>query len=447
MPQESFQYSQEEEKPGKKKAGKGKPRIEVVDRKQIQMQIAALDDLLPEDHRARIVWEMVQGYDLAQMYACIEAIEGGAGRPAIDPQILMAVWLYATLEGVGSARELARLCEEHLAYKWLLGGITVNYHTLADFRVENEEALDQVLTSSVAALIREGIVTLERTAQDGMRIRASAGASSFRRKPTLEECLRQANSLVEELKTEKEDGWTATNKRKRAAQERHARERVERLHKALKEIEKIEVKKAKNRESKRKNRPARASATDPEARVMKMANGGFRPALNAQLSVDMHSRIIVGVEVSNQADQSLLEPMIEQIRERYGTRMKEHFVDGGFRSHQVIEQAYQQGIEVYSPIPTSFNSTSKKKPEEIYPNDGPGVIAWKRRMISEEAKQKYVQRAAVVEWANAQARNRNLYQLSVRGQKKARAVLLWHALANNLMQTLYIKQRIQLFAG
>ncbi|MCJ7518204.1 MAG: transposase [Anaerolineaceae bacterium] len=175
----------------------------------------------------------------------------------------MAVWLYATLEGVGSARELARLCEEHLAYKWLLGGITVNYHTLADFRVENEEALDKVLTSSVAALIRAGIVTLERTAQDGMRIRASAGASSFRRKPTLEECLRQANSLVEELKTEKEDNWTATNERKRAAQERHARERVERLQKALKEIEKIEAKKVKNRESKRKNRPARASATDP----------------------------------------------------------------------------------------------------------------------------------------------------------------------------------------
>ncbi len=438
---------QEEGKPEARGLGKGKARIEIANRNQIQIQLAALDDLLPEDHRARIVWEVVQGYDIEGLYAHIEAIEGRAGRPAIDPKILMAIWLYATLEGVGSARELARLCEEHLGYKWLLGGVTVNYHTLADFRVENEDVLDKVLTSSVAALMREGIVKLERTAQDGMRIRASAGASSFRRRPTLEECLRQAKSLVEELKTEQEDNWTETNKCKRAAQERHARERVERLQKAIKEIEGIEVKKAKNRELKRKNRPARASATDPDARVMKMADGGFRPALNAQLSVDMQSRIIVGVEVSNQADQSLLQPMIEQIKERYGTTMKEHYVDGGFRSHRVIEQAYQQGIEVYSPIPASFNSTSKKKPEDIYPNDGPGVIAWKRRMLTDEAKEKYVQRAAVVEWANAQVRNRSLYQLSVRGQKKARAVLLWHALANNLMQTLYIRQKMQVFAG
>jgi len=160
----------------------GKPRLETANRQQISMRLAALDDLLPEDHRARIVWEMVQNYDMGQFYARVGSLEGKAGRPAIDPRLLIAVWLYATLEGVMSARELAHLCEEHLAYQWLLGGVSVNYHTLADFRVDYEAELDDLLTKSVAALMFEGLVTIEKTAQDGMRIRASAGASSFRRK-------------------------------------------------------------------------------------------------------------------------------------------------------------------------------------------------------------------------------------------------------------------------
>ncbi len=178
-----------EGEPQSPEPGPGKPRLETADRQQVSMRWAALDDLLPEDHRARLVWEVVQGYDLSHFYARIAALEGAAGRPAIDPRLLLAVWLYATLEGVVSARELARLCEEHLAYQWLLGGVSVNYHTLADFRVDYESELDELLTKSVAALLREGIITIEKTAQDGLRIRASAGASSFRRKPTLEGCL------------------------------------------------------------------------------------------------------------------------------------------------------------------------------------------------------------------------------------------------------------------
>jgi len=110
----------------------------------------------------------------------------------------VARWLYATLEGVGSAR--ARLCEEHDAYRWMCGGVSVNYHTLADFRVEHLGYLNGVLTSSVAALLAEGLVTLTRVAQDGLRVRASAGAASFRRQERRQEYWAEATAQVEALR-------------------------------------------------------------------------------------------------------------------------------------------------------------------------------------------------------------------------------------------------------
>jgi transposase len=424
--------------------GRGKPRLETANRQQIAMRFAALDDLLAEDHRARLVWGMVQSYDLSRFYARIEAIEGEAGRPAIDPSLLVAVWLYATLEGVMSARELARLCSEHLAYQWLLGGVRVNYHTLSDFRVDYESELDQLLSNSVAALMSEGVVVIEKTAQDGIRIRASAGASSFRRKPRLDECLRKAQAAVEEQKVLREasEGEERTC-RQQAAQQHQAQDKLARVKKALEEVEKVAIKKSNNRESKRRNRPPRASTSDPEARVMKMADGGFRPAYNGQLTIDMDSRIIIGVEVSNDADQRLLGPMLEQITERYEQSPSEHYVDGGFRSNAGIEQAAGKGVAVFSPIPTRYSGSSQKRPEAILPTDGPGVRIWKQRMLTAEAKQKYKLRAATVEWANALARNRGLYRLLVRGTRKAKAVLLWFALAHNLMQTLNLRLKYQ----
>jgi transposase len=424
--------------------GKGQPRLEKPNRQQIEMRYAALDDLLPEDHRARIVWDMAQMYDLDPFYDRIGSLEGGAGRPAIDPCVLVAVWLFATLEGVTSARELARLCQEHLAYQWLLGGITVNYHTLADFRVDYEEALEHVLTRSVAALMSEGVITVEKTAQDGMRIRASAGASSFRRKPTLDECLRKAQAAINQQKAraEAEVGEERTARQK-AAQERSVREKVERVKKALEEVDKVAAKRAKRRGKKVKENPARASTTDPEARVMKMPDGGFRPAYNGQLTVDMESGLIVGVDLSNEADANLLNPMLDQIKERCQILPQEHYVDGGFRNNASFEQVAAKGVDIYCPIPQSYSIHSHKQPEEILPSDGPGVRAWKQRMSTPDAIKKYKKRAATVEWANALARMRGLYCLFVRGIRKAKAVLIWYALAHNLMQELRVRLKLQ----
>lgn len=430
-----------------KSTGIGKARIVRAERQQKAMRVMSLDELVPQDHRVRLVWAMVEGMDLSKLYARIAAVEGGSGRPAIDPALLVAVWLYATLEGVGSARHLERLCEEQLSFQWLLGGVSVNYHTLADFRVGYETELDELLVKGVAALMQSGLVKLEQTAQDGIRVRAHAGASSFRRKETLQGHLKQAEARVQGLKEQREAGESGeVNRRQQAAQERAARERVERVKQALEAVEAVEAKKAKNRESKREKKPARGSTTDGEARVMKMPDGGFRPALNGQFVVDMTSRVIVGVAVSNEADQRLLEPVVEQMHEDYQCWMKEHYVDGGFRSNPATEKLEQQGIHLYTPIPRCYNKNAKQPPEAVLPSDGPGVKAWKERMVTEAAKEKYKQRAATIEWANALARNRGLQRLLVNGIRKARAVLLWFALAHNLIQTLHLRQAVQMQA-
>jgi transposase len=443
MSETLFPLPEEQSQPHVRRSGK--PRLLQANRQQMEIRLASLDELLPDDHRVRIVWAMVQTYDLSAFYASIEAVVGEPGHPAIDPALLLAVWLAATLDGVGSARALDRLCREHLAYQWLLGGVTVNYHTLADFRVARAAALDELLTRSVAALLDEGLVDLSQTAQDGVRVRASAGASSFRRAETLEGCLQQAEQRVAQLKAAgaAEDG-PAPTPRQAAARERAARERLERVQQALQEVEKLQAAKDQQRELERKERPARASSTDPEARVMKMADGGFRPAFNAQVNVDMDSRIIVGVDLSTDADPRLLIPMLDQTQDRYGQLMDDHYVDGGFRSNEGITAAGTRGVIVYAPIPDRQPSQrNPHPPEEVLPSDSPQVAEWKQRMVTPEAKAKYKQRAATVEWANALLRQRGLQRLLVRGIHKARAVLLWFVLAHNLMQTIALRQARQ----
>ncbi len=326
----------------------GRPRLRRAERHQVVMQAASLDSLLPEDHRARLVWEYVRGLDLSRLYEQVRAVEGRAGRDAMDPMILVALWLYATLDGVGSARQLVRLCEDHVAYRWICGGVPVNYHTLSDFRTAHPELLDDLLTQSAATLMHEGLVTLHRVAQDGMRVRAGAGASSFRRRASLEECQSQAREQVESLRRELEEDPAASNRRRQAARERAARERSERVAKALGELAEIESKKKGEKKEK-----ARASTTDPEARVMKMADGGFRPAHNVQFATDTASQVITGVEVVNAgSDEGQMPPMVQQHQQRYGKVPEETLTDGGFAQLEDIEKVSLPavGTTVYAPV-------------------------------------------------------------------------------------------------
>ena len=420
----------------------GRPRLRRAERQQVVLHMASLDSLLPEDHRARLVWEFVQGLDLRALYEPIRAVEGRAGRDAIDPRILLALWLYATLDGVGSARELARLCEQHLAYQWLCGGVSVNYHTLSDFRTAHPAFLDELLTQSVATLLHEGLVTLQRVAVDGMRVRASAGAASFRRRATLEDCQAQAHEQVETLRQELESDPAAGTRRQQVARQRAARERSARVAKALGELATIEAKR-----SGAKKEKARASTTDPEARVMKMGDGGFRPAHNVELATDTASQVITAVDAVNAtSDAGQLPPLIEQHQERYGRKPKEALVDGGFAQLEVIEEVSSPdgGTTVYAPVQKPRKEG--RDPHQPLPGDSATIAEWRQRMGTPEAKEVYKERAATAECVNAISRNRGLQQFLVRGLEKVRTVILWFAIAHNLMRAVALRTKAALAA-
>jgi transposase len=413
----------------------GNPRLRIAEREQVIMRMLSLDQMLPCDDEARVVWDFVCQSDLSPLLAQIRAVEGHAGRDATDPRILYALWLFATLKGVGSAREVNRLCQRHLCYQWLCGDVSVNYHMLADFRVQHGEMLDQLLTEQVAALIHAGAVTLERVAQDGMRVRASAGKASFRRGATLEECLAEAQQRVEELREQLQQDPGVASRREQAARQRAARERVQNVTAALEACAEVQAAKEKRGGDSLKN-PARASTTDPDARTMKMANGGYNPAFNVQFSTDTGSQVIVGVDVTNQGtDAGQMAPMVEQVEQRTGIRPKEVLVDGGFATKEDIGQVNnpEQGTTVYAPVKEEEKQRQKGQ-DPFAPRRGESseLTEWRTRMGTEEAKVIYKDRASTAECVNALARQRGLQQFRVRGLVKVRTVAILFVLAHNL---------------
>jgi transposase len=441
-------------------------RIWRAQRDQQSWDMICLDDLLSADHRARQVWAYVEGCDLSVLYEKIRAVEGGVGRAPIDPAILMALWLYATLEGVGSARLLDRLCTSDAAYRWICGGVGMNYHTLSDFRVEAGAVLDDLLTRSMAGLAQAGIVDLSCLGVDGVRVRASAGASSFRRQPRLGELHELARQRVAELKAELESDPAGNSRRKveRDLREAEARaKRIEAAQKAAAAIEterKVEAVKQRRRQPKN-GKPPRGSTSDAQARVMVMADGGFRPGYNLQFKTELSHGFVVGIEATNRAsDRGQLEAAVEEIERRYNVRPQRLLADSGYDSKDDIDTLHGKGIEVFCPVtrskdkpetqavPAGDKPTSRKKPtskekpeakkkpkakEKPKAEERPGVIAWHKRMAEEENTTIYAQRITC-ERPHADVRNRGLYRFLVRGLDKVKAVALWHVTAYNFLQ-------------
>jgi transposase len=396
-----------------------------------------LDDCLPEDHRAREVWDYVAGLDLSRLYDAIGSVEGGAGRPALDPAMLMSLWLYAVLEGIGSARQLAQLCDRDIVYRWLMGGEQVSHKTLSDFRVKAGPVLDDLLSRSVAALVSAEVIELDSLAVDGMRLRASAGADSFRSKQGLAELDRLAREKVAKLREELESDPGASDRRTRARRQRAAEERKRKIEAAQQAEAEIEAQRAKEAEEQRRKQPAnkrapRASTTDADARIMKMADGGFRPAYNVRLVTDVESQLVVGVSVgNNSSDRGQIGPAVAEVEARYGQRPQEMLVDGGFDGKKDIEAlgtSDRGAVAVYCPWP----DTKAGEPRPLTDKDGPGVRAWYERMVSEEGKKRYARRFAT-ERPHADMRNRGLARVLVRGFDRVRSVVLWYVHAHNFL--------------
>jgi transposase len=424
----------EQTEPPANTAPHGAPRLREPMRDQVELRAVDIDSLIGQDHPVRVIWAYVEGLDLSELKDRVKARENRPGHPAPSPRLLLALWLYATSDGVGSARALDRLCDNHDVYRWLCGGVSLNYHTLSDFRVSCADLLDRLLSEHLAALSKAGLVDLEKLAQDGVRIRANAGAGSFRREATLDRQMAQAQAVVEELKREVDADPEASNRRIRAARERAARERSERVQAAQTALAEIKRKRKQLDEkggNGKKPKEPRASTTDPQARVMKMADAGFRPAYNVQVASAAGELIVVTVEVDNNgSDRGLMRPMLEQTHALLKRFPRRYLVDGGFCSAEDIEWAHGKGIEVYCPPTKSKSGVDPALPRR---GDRPGVLAWRARMASDAGKAQYKARS-ICECIHARWRNWDLRQLTVRGIDKVRAVVLWYALTNNILQ-------------
>lgn len=438
--------------------GPGMARYVEAARDAIVYERFEFDALIGAEHPARAIWRYLEKADLSALYARIRARAHTPGRPPPDPRVVLALWLYACVEGVGSARQLERLSEEHNGFRWLRGGVPLNYHLLSDFRWQAAEVADRLLTQGVLALWAEELVTLASLTQDGVRIRAAAGASSYRRLARLKELLAEVGERVAALKREIDADPDASNRRMRAAQHRAAREQEARVAAALAVVQALEAEQtAKAKESNSgppadgsmpavgaaaapKKKEPRASTTDAEARVMHMPDGGWRPAYNGQIIGDLDSGLIVGVGLDTTgSDGGLMAPAAEGIARCYAHRPERWLADGGYTVLDDIAALARTGITVFTPPKPRRNP--KSDPAAPRPGDPPGVPEWRRRMVDDAAagSASWMRRRGEAERINANFRNRGLQRFNVRGAFKARAVLLFHALAHNLMTALRLR--------
>jgi transposase len=408
---------------------RGKPRLKIAVRNQVEMMTGSLDDFLPDDHKVRLIWTYVELLDLSIILEKIKSVQSHPGSPAIDPRILFSLWLYAFIEGIISAKTVNRYCKEHIGFKWICGGVLVNEHTISDFRTQHGDALDNILTQSIAVLSHQGVINIERVAQDGMKVKAHAGKGSFRREKTLKVHLKKAEAYVSNLKKDESENLGQYSVKQVAAKKRAAEEKITKVKKALEELRKhrahrtASCKKNHHSLSEKDKKEMRSSMTDPQARNMKMPGGGFSPAYNVQFASDCKSKAIVGVQVVQVGnDYGQLAPMQRQLIKRYGKAAPELLADPGFLEHNDVDEVSKLS-RLY--IPSDIVKESKNK--------SPSMLEMKKRMETPEAKIIYKERAATAEFVNARVRTRGLTQLLVSGLEKVQVVVTLFAIGQNML--------------
>lgn len=421
---------------------RGKARVVGPDRSQLRWDLIDIEGLLAGDHRARMVWAFVEGLNLEPLYELIKSREGEAGRPPADPAVVLALWLYASLEGVGSARELARLCERDAAYRWLCGGVAVNHHGLADFRVAHGEFLDGLLSESIAAMVVEGLVDLDEVTVDGTKVKASAGKGSFAGENKIARVERLAAERVARLRAEIEADPGASTRRRRAAEERAADDIAERAQRARAALDRLKAEKAERakrhaKEEAKKGEP-KASLTDPDARRMRFADGSVKAGYNVQLAASATGMVVSVMATDRRNDAGMAVPMVDDIKRRYGRVPKRLLVDTNYApADDIVALASREGdgVLVYAPPP---EERADVKPETLKrraterAKEAPALKDWRQRMDTAQGQSIYRSRKRI-ELVNAHMKNRGFERLNLRGLLKAKIVALWHALAHNIL--------------
>lgn len=430
------------------------PKLQSPDRRVgFLLMPANLDDLVEASHPVRTVWAYVERLDMSEFLAGVKSMEGQAGRSAIDPRLLLALWLYAAIDGVDSGRKLARLCKQSFPYRWLCGGVEVEYHTLNDFRSAHGAKLKKVLVNAMTGLIASGLVSPEVVAVDGVRVRAWAGGGSFRRAETL----RQLKRAVEERLSSLQAAWDADGDGPEDPKPARTKARLEKQAKRLEEAlsvanqldatrrEKLEADEHLTHDRRKKleravQKGSRASTTDPEARVLHMPDNGFRPAYVGQVATDAEHGFVLGAYVTNEGtDNAQLPVMIGKLEEDYGENtVKRALADAGFRDLSGLPAMEERGVEVYTPVPKAKKGTDRYRPRK---GDSEAAVRWRQRMGSPEGQALYRRRSQLVELVFAQLRNRGLRQFRVRGQERCEATLLLHVIAHNIMLEACIRAR------
>lgn len=410
------------------KLSNAKPRLKIPVRNQIEVTIGCLDDSIPDDHKVRAVAKYVSQLDLSSILCKIKSVESSPGAPATSPEVLLTLWLYAFIEGIVSARTINRYCTEHIAFKWICGNKPVNEHTISDFRTQHGEAFDELLTQSIAVLSHHGLINVESIAQDGMKVEAHAGKSSFRREKTLKEHLKKAEDYVKTLKKEFAENPSSSLKQQ-AAKKRAAEQKLEKTKRAIDELKKLRKQKEDGKKKWRKSlsekekNDIRASKTDPEARIMKMANSGFAPGYNVQFATDTKSKAIVGVNaVQSGNDYGQLKKMKLQVEKRLGHSVKEIIADAGYLEHEDIENVSTPNCKAYISADRIDTKSKCKTLREM-----------KERMETPEAKAIYNQRASTAEFVNARIRTRGFTQVLVMGLAKVQVLATLFAIGQNML--------------
>lgn len=420
------------------------PRVLRPERDQLYWDMVDLDSQVPPDHPVRMIWAFVEGLDLPELYDPIKARDEVAGRPTPDPKVLLGLWLYATVEGVGSARALARLCEHHAAYRWICGRVAVNYHGLSDFRSLAGAVLDRILTESVAALMAEGLVSLEEVAVDGTKLAANAAKGSLSDAGGIARFETAARLRVERLKGEVEADPGAGERRRRAAAVRAEAEIASRAQGARDKLAELQAEKAVRAKTHKSQEAAKgspkASTTDPEARLMKMPDASFCLAYNLIVAAAPKQQVILAIEPSDRRTEAgLAQPMVEEIARRYGARPQRLLVDTRLATAQEIVAlaGHEDGPTlVYSPPPPERDEddimpASLSKRQRRRKAEPPALTDWRRRMASPAGKLVYGRRK-LIEPVNGRLKNCNWRRFVLRGLIKVRTEALLHAIAHNI---------------